>query len=110
MDNSEVTKDIHSNHHLFTEKRIPGIHQYRDISNHALQDKKDIVALHMVLLQLQSQRWFHPQKTHQIQPESFSCNQSKPEFFIKKKKQNKTLNLKSYDLCIKQQNLLQLDM
>lgn len=56
MDNSEVTKDIHSNHHLFTEKRIPGIHQYRDISNHALQDKKDIVALHMVLVQLQSQR------------------------------------------------------
>jgi hypothetical protein len=57
MDNSEVTKDIHSNHHLFTEKRrVPGIHQYQDISNYALQDKKDTVALHMVLVQLQSQR------------------------------------------------------
>jgi hypothetical protein len=57
MDNSEVTKDNHSNHHLFTQKRsVPGIHQYRDISNYAFQDKKDIVALHMVLVQLQSQR------------------------------------------------------
>lgn len=57
MDNSEVTKDNHSNHHLFIQKRrVPGSHQYQDISNYAFQDKKDIVALHMVLVQLQSQR------------------------------------------------------
>ena len=66
---SPVTKDILSKSPLFTirgggegggvvwkERRVPEIHQYQDISNHALQDRKDTLALHMVLVQLQFQR------------------------------------------------------
>ena len=64
---SPVTKDILSKSPLFTIKeggggcwwkqwRVPEIHRYQDISNHALQYRKDTLALHMVLVQLQFQR------------------------------------------------------
>jgi hypothetical protein len=56
--------------HTHTKKKkkiiqeVPGIHQCQDISNHALQDKMGNVAPHMVLVQLQSRKWCHPQRTH----------------------------------------------
>ena len=61
---SPVTKDILSKSPLFTireggggeERRVPEIHRYQDISNHALQDRKDTLAPHTVLVQLQFQR------------------------------------------------------
>lgn len=75
-------------------KRLPEIHQYRDIPNHDLPDKMDSATPRMLQVQFQFQRSIHPQRTRWTLLGSFSYNRNTPMYRIIVIQMRKRINKK----------------